>query len=456
MSDDKSKKQQEFAEKFESEAYAGTLDDIYSSYHSDNLTNINSTTRLIANSVYNDDSLKNVTKFPGQILKLDERSTKDSKNNSFDMSYLQELGENDTIITYKIRVPSIDGMLPVPKNIGEGASQKDSKILDLYKDYSPTSFNEKFNTGDYVEVDYENNHSFKNGKIVTSYKPRYQATEQYDSSGGGAGFSGDGKNINFEIPGNNLSEPEVAAACKNFCARDVIGGAPRIKNQGKKLFPDGNWGVFSKKFYDFCPPNVKGAFAGWCWNKGFDSLYSTCKKRIADTRTSEAKVSNLINKYSAKFQIDHRLIRAVMNMESGFDSSIGNSIGAVGLSQFMPGTYKQYSTRSEVKDLIAAKGGGDQRRDPEIGVILFCLLLKDNLAIIAKRHSNLSGDWTAAAVGHNSGPGGPMRAMTTAKKNGKPEEAFRFLPRETKSFGGMVMCMYAIYTREIYPGGGVS
>lgn len=455
MADDKSNKQREFAEKFESEAYAGTSDDLYSSHHIDNLTNVNTSTRLLSHNVYNDNSLKDVTKFPGQILTVDERSKKDPKNNSFEMSYLENLSDDTNILTYKIRVPSIDGMLPMPKNIGGGLTEKDKKLLDLYQDYSPSSFNEKFNCGDYVEVNYENHHSFKNGKIVTSYKPRYQAASVYEGSGESSdGFAGNNSNLNFQIPGNNLSEPEVAAACKNFCARDPIKGAARIKNQ-KSAVPDGGWGVFSKKFYDFCPQNVRGTFAGWCWNKGFDSLYSTCKNRIASTRNAESRVSNLINKYSAKFQIDHRLIRAVMNMESGFNASAGNEIKAVGLSQFMPGTYNQYSSRSEVKDLIAAKGGGDQRRDPEVGVVLFCLLLKDNLKIIGNKHSNLVGDWTAAAVGHNSGPGGPSRAMSTAKANGKPEEAFRFLPRETKNFGAMVMCMYAIYSKEIYPGGGI-
>jgi soluble lytic murein transglycosylase-like protein len=56
------------------------------------------------------------------------------------------------------------------------------------------------------------------------------------------------------------------------------------------------------------------------------------------------KYEKEINGASAKYNVDAKLISAVIQAESGFNNNSGSSAGAKGLMQLMPGTFKEYGS----------------------------------------------------------------------------------------------------------------
>lgn len=62
--------------------------------------------------------------------------------------------------------------------------------------------------------------------------------------------------------------------------------------------------------------------------------------------SSKNEVLNLIDKYSDKFNIDKNLVKAVVQVESGFNSKAKSPVGAVGLMQLMPSTAKGLGVRN--------------------------------------------------------------------------------------------------------------
>jgi hypothetical protein len=56
------------------------------------------------------------------------------------------------------------------------------------------------------------------------------------------------------------------------------------------------------------------------------------------------KYEKEINAASSKYNVDAKLIAAVIQAESGFNPGSGSSAGAKGLMQLMPGTFKEYGS----------------------------------------------------------------------------------------------------------------
>jgi len=67
--------------------------------------------------------------------------------------------------------------------------------------------------------------------------------------------------------------------------------------------------------------------------------YSVAYKALAKNKK---KYSPLIAKAAAKYQVDEKLIHAVIHTESAYDVKAISSAGAVGLMQLMPATAKRY------------------------------------------------------------------------------------------------------------------
>ena len=146
---------------FELVGNLANTDKIMSPY-ADNLTTINGLLKNQSEKViYQDNTIEGIERFPSVVLeKIEGKSTK-----NYDMSLHKELSGDETLITYRARVPAIHAMLPVPKKYGEDASTVDKKILELYPEISADPATVSAIPGDYVYVSYRDLNTFSGGEI---------------------------------------------------------------------------------------------------------------------------------------------------------------------------------------------------------------------------------------------------------------------------------------------------
>lgn len=127
---------------------------------------------------------------------------------------------------------------------------------------------------------------------------------------------------------------------------------------------------------------------------------------------SVASLDAVISKASKKYGVEVGLIRAVIKVESNFNSQAVSPVGASGLMQLMPATARSLGVTNSF--------------DPEQNVMAGTRFLKDML----KRYD---GNIDSALAAYNWGPGNFER---------HPER----LPRETREYLTRVKQLYASYT----------
>ncbi|WP_305907486.1 lytic transglycosylase domain-containing protein [Methylomarinum sp. Ch1-1] len=86
-------------------------------------------------------------------------------------------------------------------------------------------------------------------------------------------------------------------------------------------------------------------------------------KAIKYLKRNKIKYTPLIAKAASKYQIDEKLLHAVIQTESAYDANAVSSAGAVGLMQLMPETAKRYgvSNRKDARQNI--EGGTRYLKD---------------------------------------------------------------------------------------------
>jgi len=110
-------------------------------------------------------------------------------------------------------------------------------------------------------------------------------------------------------------------------------------------------------------------------------------KRSSSAQNDDAvqgKFADIIKEVSARYNVDAKLVQAVMKAESNFDPKAVSSAGALGLMQLMPETAASLG----VTDAL------DPHQNIEGGVRLLSQLL-----------SMYNGDVELAVAGYNAGPG---------------------------------------------------
>jgi len=72
---------------------------------------------------------------------------------------------------------------------------------------------------------------------------------------------------------------------------------------------------------------------------------------------NKKKYTSIIAKAAAKYQVDEKLLHAVIQTESAYNAKAISSAGAVGLMQLMPATAKRYGVSNRKSALQNVEGG---------------------------------------------------------------------------------------------------
>lgn len=127
-------------------------------------------------------------------------------------------------------------------------------------------------------------------------------------------------------------------------------------------------------------------------NNTFSDVFVSQPKKTSDTKYVDnadigkwnTKYDNLIKKYSKEYNVDPKLVKALMKQESGFNPNVKSRAGAIGLMQLMPATAKQM--------------GATNPADPEQNIKAGVKYLKQLL-------DKYKGNKELAIAAYNAGPG---------------------------------------------------
>jgi soluble lytic murein transglycosylase-like protein len=109
---------------------------------------------------------------------------------------------------------------------------------------------------------------------------------------------------------------------------------------------------------------------------------------LAARHDRPSKYDPIIERWSSHYGVDPTLVRAVIQVESGFDPSAVSSKGARGLMQLMPGTAKRF--------------GVTHVHDPEQNI-------RGGIRYLAKLVEMFDGDLPRALAGYNAGENAVLR-----------------------------------------------
>lgn len=130
---------------------------------------------------------------------------------------------------------------------------------------------------------------------------------------------------------------------------------------------------------------------------------------------SNSDINSVVEKYSEKYGVDSKLVLAVIQAESNFDSTATSSVGATGLMQIMPSNY----------DSLGITDGYDIEQNINGGV----KLLKEYLDMY-------DGDTSMALAAYNAGPGTLSRRGVTSSND------LYKLSAETQNYVPKVLAYY--------------
>ena len=72
---------------------------------------------------------------------------------------------------------------------------------------------------------------------------------------------------------------------------------------------------------------------------------------------TKAQIQGIISKVAQKYQVDEKLVNAVIKQESGFNPKATSHCGAMGLMQLMPNTAKELGVKDAYNPLQNIEGG---------------------------------------------------------------------------------------------------
>lgn len=153
------------------------------------------------------------------------------------------------------------------------------------------------------------------------------------------------------------------------------------------------------------PMNTYNAYANSYIINGSSELASS---------TGSASIDSLIEKYSALYNVDANLVKAVIQTESNYQPNVTSSAGAKGLMQIMDCISEEYNVTNPY--------------DPEQNIRAGVNLLSDLL----KRYN---GDVGMALMAYNAGPG------TMQSRGVKSIDDIYKMPMETQNYYKKIMAI---------------
>lgn len=147
--------------------------------------------------------------------------------------------------------------------------------------------------------------------------------------------------------------------------------------------------------------------------------------------------TELVDQWSAEYDLDPSLVYAVIRTESGFDPNAVSHAGAVGLMQMMEDSFEWVQWRDKTEDPLPT----ERLFDPEISIRYGCLMLH----LLIEMYSN---EQTALAA-YNGGTGNVSKWLKdpACSDDGK---TLREIPyKETRNYVRKVLEAQKMY-RELY------
>ena len=130
--------------------------------------------------------------------------------------------------------------------------------------------------------------------------------------------------------------------------------------------------------------------------------------------------SDVVKKYSEKYEVDENLIYAVIRVESNFDAKAESEKGAIGLMQIMPVAYKDYCIDTgEDYDVSMLK-------DPETNIRVGTYLLA--------RLYRYYGNWDTVLAAYNAGIGTVSEWLRDERYSSGDGILFEIPYRQTKLY----------------------
>lgn len=144
---------------------------------------------------------------------------------------------------------------------------------------------------------------------------------------------------------------------------------------------------------------------------------------------------NLFKKYGQLKSVDWRLLKAQVRAESNFNSNAKSPVGALGLAQFMRATWEEW--KDGTPGIQASKMLLD-RTNPEHAI-------RAQSAYMQWLIKQAGGCIKEALAYYNYGIGNVRKAV---KRTGSFENAFPFLPKETRDYVSRISRYYREYSNE--------
>ena len=145
------------------------------------------------------------------------------------------------------------------------------------------------------------------------------------------------------------------------------------------------------------------------------------------------KYDALFQRYAQANRLDWVLLKAQVKAESNFDEHAESPVGALGLAQFMPATWKDFGEGDPFNPAQSIKAQAKYMR----WLLDFVIKLNPAGRYLYK--------WTLAA--YNWGVGNVKKLIE--KTNGNFKEAFKFLPDETQKYITRISEFYEEYNTII-------
>ena len=114
---------------------------------------------------------------------------------------------------------------------------------------------------------------------------------------------------------------------------------------------------------------------------------------FAEKKYYPVKYSEYVDKYSHEYNVPRSLLYAVIKAESNFHADAESRVGAVGLMQFMPATFKDITTNHLYENLDVG-----MRYDPETSI-------KYGAYYLSWIYRNYAQNWETALAAYNAGIG---------------------------------------------------